>query len=520
MAAKTGALVHIARPPTDPAHARGRLGPLLHCLPVDGTPQTAVLAPFMTGAIAVDPEVAARVLRVALADGGQYADLFFEHRRSLQVTLEDGRVRGIRTGIDAGVGIRVVRGGAIGFAYAESFEPAMMLAAARTAAQVARARGGARRPITRAHVDRPPSVPHAPELPAAACIEILRRVDRGARLADPAIVRVEATLSLSQREILIVGSDAAPVHDVQPLMRLGVTAVATRDGRREVGTAGGGGCVGLEHFARRSPESHGQEAARIAVVNLDARPAPAGTLPVVLACGDAGIWLHEAVGHGLEADFIRKRSSSYSDRTGQQVASPRVTLLDDPSIPGGRGSIAVDDEGVAPGAHLLIERGVLCGSLHDRTSARAAGLMPSGSGRRQSFRDLPLPRMTNTWMAAGDDDPADIVRSVRRGIYAVGFSGGQVNIAAGDFVFALTEGYLIEDGKIGAPLRGVHLIGNGPAALAAVSRVGHDLRMSEGTWTCTKDGQNVPVGVGMPTVKIDALTVGGTALAGSATGGR
>ena len=241
--------------------------------------------------------------------------------------------------------------------------------------------------------------------------------------------------------------------------------------------------------------------------------APAGSLPVVLAPGDAGIWLHEAVGHGLEGDFIRKRSSSYSGRDGQQVASPRVTLLDDPGVPGGRGSLDVDDEGVVPGAHLLIDRGVLCGQLHDRLSARAAGLARGGSGRRQSFRDAPLPRMTNTWLAAGEDDPHDIVRSVRLGVYAARFSGGQVNIAAGDFVFALTEGYLIEDGRLTAPLRGVNLIGNGPAALAAVSMVGHDLRMSDGTWTCTKDGQNVPVGVGMPTVKIDRLTVGGTDLA-------
>ncbi|HEY0136483.1 MAG TPA: metallopeptidase TldD-related protein [Nannocystis sp.] len=472
---------------------------------MDGAPQTA-LAPF-TGAIAVDAQVAGRVLRAALADGGEYADLFFEHRRSLHVSLEDGRVRSVVAGIDAGVGIRVVQGGSVGFAYAESFEPAVMLAAARTAAQVARARGVRRSTPRTRTPDRAPAA--LDPLPAVACIEVLRRVDRGARRADPAIVRVEASLSVSRREILIVTSEAAPVHDVQPLLRLGVTAIATRDGRREAGATGGGGRVGLEHFTAHTPERYGQEAARIAVVNLDARPAPAGTLPVVLAPGDAGIWLHEAVGHGLEADFIRKRSSSYSDRVNHQVAPPCVTLLDDPGVPGGRGSLAVDDEGVVPGVHLLVDRGVLRGLLHDRTSARTAGLAPTGSGRRQSFRDLPLPRMSNTWLAAGDEDPADIVRSVQRGIYAAGFSGGQVNIAAGDFVFALTEGYLIEDGKITAPLRGVHLIGHGPTALAAVSRVGHDLRMSDGTWTCTKDGQNVPVGVGMPTVKIDALTIGG-----------
>ena len=497
------------------AGTRSRRRALLHCRFVDGAPQTAAQARSASTAIAVDPVVAGQVLSAALADGGEHADLFFEHRRSLRITLEDGRVRSVCVGVDAGVGVRVVQGGALGFAYAESFEPAVMLAAARTAAQVARARG-VRRAGTRRAGSASASITRADsagrEATAAAGVEVLRRIDRAARASDPAIVRVEASLSLVWREILIVSSDGEPVHDLQPLLRLGVAVVAQRGGRREAGSAGGGGRVELEDFTRRDPAYFGQEAARIAVVNLDARAAPAGSLPVVLAPGDAGIWLHEAVGHGLEADFVRKRSSSYCDRLGHVVASTRVTVLDDPGVADGRGSIGVDDEGVVPVAHLLIERGVLRGLLHDRSSARAAGLAPTGSGRRQSFRDLPLPRMSNTWMAAGDDDPADIVRSVRRGIYAVRFSGGQVNIAAGDFVFALTEGYLIEDGKITAPLRGVNLIGNGPAALAAVSMVGHDLHMSEGTWTCTKDGQNVPVGVGMPTVKIDALTVGGTAL--------
>lgn len=480
---------------------------------MDGAPQTAVQALWAGSAIAVDPVVAARVLRAALADGGEYADLFFEHRRSLQITLEDGRVRSISASIDAGVGIRVVQGGAVGYGYAESFEPVVMLAAARTAAQVARARGAPQRAGTgqMTRSTRPTRLTRAPapEAPAVG-IEALRRIDRAARASDPAIVRVEASLSLSRREILVVSSEGEPVRDVAPLLRLGVAVVAQRGGRREAGSAGGGGRIELDRFVRSDPAEYGREAARIAVVNLDARDAPAGSFPVVLAPGDAGIWLHEAVGHGLEADFVRKRSSSYCDRLGHVVASARVTLIDDPGVAEGRGSIAVDDEGVVPGAHLLVDRGVLRGLLHDRSSARAAGLTPTGSGRRQSFRDLPLPRMTNTWIAAGDDDPADIVRSVRRGIYAARFSGGQVNIAAGDFVFALTEGYLIEDGKITAPLRGVNLIGNGPAALAAVSMVGPDLHMSEGTWTCTKDGQHVPVGVGMPTVKIDALTVGGT----------
>lgn len=475
----------------------------------------------MAGATAVDAALADRLLAAALASGGDHAELFFEYRRSLHLALEDGRVRSVGAGVDAGVGIRVVADGAVGFAYAESFEPAAMLLAARTASRIAHARGVAR-PGRRArqHVVRGPARPPVPrpasgvDAPAAEFAAVLRRVDAAARAASPAIVRVEASLAAVHRELLVAVSGGPMLHDVQPLLRLSAVAVAERGGRREAGSAGGGGRFGLEYFAQRRPEALGEEAARIALVNLDARAAPAGTLPVVLAPGDAGIWLHEAVGHGLEADFIRKRTSNYSGRAGV-VASERVTLIDDPGVPGGRGSIAVDDEGVVPGPHLLIDRGVLRGQLHDRLSAAAAGLPPGGSGRRQSFRDAPLPRMTNTWLAAGDDDPADILRSVKLGVYAVRFSGGQVNIAAGDFVFALTEGYLIEDGRLTAPLRGVNLIGNGPAALAAVSMVGHDLRMSEGTWTCTKDGQNVPVGVGMPTVKIDRLTIGGTALPGA-----
>lgn len=506
-----------ARGPAAPRRSRGRARPdrrrsaalalceaaaLIHSILVDSS--------SLAGLPAIDAGLVGRLLGAALATGGEYAELFFEHRSSLHLALEDGRVRSVGAGVDAGVGIRVFAGGAVGFAYAESFEAGPMLAAARTAARVAHGRAAGRAGRGPA-VATPPAPASGPLLVAPeAAVALLRRVDAAARAASPAIVRVEASLAAVHREIMVVSSEAPPLRDVQPLLRLSVAAIAERGGRREAGSAGGGGRVGLEYFATRSPESFAHEAARIALVNLDARAAPAGTLPVVLAPGDAGIWLHEAVGHGLEADFIRKRSSSYSGREGQRVASSRVTLRDDAGVPGGRGSLAVDDEGVVPGSHLLIDRGVLRGLLHDRLSARAAGVRPNGAGRRQSFRDVPLPRMSNTWLAAGEDDPDDIVRSVKLGVYAARFSGGQVNIASGDFTFALTEGYLIEDGRITAPLRGVHLIGNGPAALAAVSMVGPDLQMSEATWTCTKESQNVPVGVGMPTVKIDGLTIGGT----------
>jgi TldD protein len=261
-----------------------------------------------------------------------------------------------------------------------------------------------------------------------------------------------------------------------------------------------------------SPEEHGREAARVALLNLDSREAPAGTLPVVLAPGDSGILLHEAVGHGLEADFNRKKTSNYTDRVGQIVASELVTVVDDPAIAASRGSINVDDEGVLPKVHRLIEGGKLRGYLHDRISADWFRTRPTGSGRRQSFRHQPMPRMTNTFMEEGEDAPEDIIKSVARGVYAKKFSGGQVNISNGDFVFSLTEGYLIENGKLTAPLKGVNLIGNGPEALATVSMVGHDFELSDGMWTCGKDGQSVPVGVGLPTVKLDALTVGGSSV--------
>jgi TldD protein len=448
-------------------------------------------------------------------DGGEYAELFFEHRSTLHLALEDGRVRSVGAGIDGGVGIRVFAGGAVGFAYAESFEAGPMLAAARTAARVAKARGpgraargGRRVASSPAQVPTPVHMSVAPEAAAA----LLRRVDRAARAADPAIVRVEASLAVVRREILVTSSDGPMLRDVQPLLRLSVAAIAERGGRREAGSAGGGGRVGLEYFTTRTPESFAREAARIAVVNLDARAAPAGTLPVVLAPGDAGIWLHEAVGHGLEADFIRKRSSSYSGREGQRVASPRGDAVRRRERarrarqPGGRRR--------GRGADATpVDR--------SRGAARAPARPPERArGRRGSERGRPAPELPRRAAAADEQHlagarrgrPGDIIRSVKLGVYAARFSGGQVNIASGDFVFGLTEGYLIEDGRITAPLRGVHLIGNGPAALAAVSMVGPDLEMSEATWTCTKESQNVPVGVGMPTVKIDRLTIGGTAL--------
>ena len=467
----------------------------------------------MVGPDAVSKQLAGELLDRALAHGGDFADLYFEYRRTAAISMEDGRVRSVGGSVDMGVGIRVVVGESVGYAYAESLEPAAMLGAADTAGRVARHGGGSRKPVA-IRRRKPSSVyPVATELvdlEGRERVELLRRADRAARAASPKIIRVDASLVAQHKEILVVSSRGDMVYDFQPMCRIGVYVVAREGARSEAGSSGGGGRLGPEYFDRVSPEAHGEEAARVALVNLDSREAPAGTMPVVLAPGDSGILLHEAVGHGLEADFNRKRTSNYTDCIGTEVASPLVTVVDDPALAHSRGSINVDDEGVLPRAHRLIEGGVLRGYLHDRISADFFGTRATGSGRRESFRHEVMPRMTNTFMEAGEDDPEDIIRSVKRGIYAKKFSGGQVNISNGDFVFSLTEGYLIEDGKLTAPLKGVNLIGNGPEALGTVSKVGHDFELSDGMWTCGKDGQSVPVGVGVPTVKLDELTVGGS----------
>ncbi len=305
-------------------------------------------------------------------------------------------------------------------------------------------------------------------------------------------------------------SDGKLARDVQPLVRFGVRAIAEKDGKRQDGSSGGGGRTTMGYFDAKTPEWHARQAAEQAIVMLGAQEAPAGTMEVVLAPGDSGILLHEAVGHGLEADFNRKGTSNYSGQIGNEVASDLCTVIDDASLLQGRGTINVDDEGNEPRSSTLIENGKLVGYMHDRFSAAHYNLAPSGNGRRESFAASPMPRMTNTILMAGPHDPEEIVRSVKKGVYAKKFGGGQVDIANGDFVFSLTEGYMIEDGKITAPLKGVNLIGNGPEVLRKVSMLGHDVEVSDGIWTCGKDGQSVPVGVGCPTIKISAITVGGT----------
>lgn len=460
----------------------------------------------------VSPELCSRLLGEALARGGDYADLFFEHSRSGHFSLEEGRVRTVGRGVSLGVGVRVVEGEATGYAYSQDLDEGAMVDAARTAASIAKS-GGAARPAALSEGSRADRYPvETPTLftDNAMRLELLRRADAAARAADPAVTKVQVSLGESLRQILVATSDGCFVRDEQPLFRCYVYVVAERDGKRQAGSAGGGGRLGMEFFQDRTPETMGREAARVALAMMDAREAPAGELPVVLAPGDSGILLHEAVGHGLEADFNRKGTSNYSGRIGKLVASTVCTVVDDGTVPWARGSINVDDEGLPGGRTLLIEDGVLRGYLHDRLSARQLGLPATGNGRREDFTVAPYPRMTNTYLLGGESDPEEILRSVRRGIFARRFSGGQVNISNGDFVFSLTESYLIEDGKLTAPLRGVNLIGNGPEVLTRVSMVGRDFEAADGVWTCGKEGQSIPVGVGTPTVKIDGITVGGT----------
>jgi TldD protein len=481
------------------------------------TTQSALYrAPFgPDGASAIDAALAEKLLAVALARGGDYADLFFEYRAAGGLVFDEGILKSASRGVSMGLGVRVQKGDATGYAYVERLDWDAMRRAADTAAQIAT--GGRSAAPVRA---QPVELPRRYELervtldvPGVDKRKLLERAAGAAHAADPRVVKVEASLSEEVREILVITSDGTMARDTQPLVRFGVRVIAEKDGKRQEGSSGGGGRTSLGYFEGKSPEWHAREAVRQAVVMLDAQEAPAGQMEVVLAPGDSGILLHEAVGHGLEADFNRKGTSNYSGRIGQPVASELCTVVDDATLLQNRGTINVDDEGNEPRSSVLIEKGKLAAYMHDRLSAKHYGLRPSGNGRRESFACAPMPRMTNTILLAGESDPDDILRSVKRGVYAKRFGGGQVDIANGDFVFSLTESYLVEDGKITAPLKGVNLIGNGPEVLRRVTMLGHDVEVSDGVWTCGKDGQSVPVGVGCPTIKIASITVGGTRVA-------
>ncbi|MEM9192110.1 MAG: metallopeptidase TldD-related protein [Myxococcota bacterium] len=471
-------------------------------------------APFgLGGPSEIGTDDAQRLLDLALSKGGDYADLFFEYDVSGSYSFDDGILKAASRGVSLGLGVRVMKGDATGYAYVEDLSEDSMRRAARTAAQIADA-GGATDTVGLASPkgvpDRYPVPELTLEIPGETKRSLLARANEVAHGEDRRIIRVQAGFSEYIRELLIATSDGRFVRDRQPMMRFNVYVIAEDDGKRQTGSSGGGGRFGMKYFDDRSPEAHAKEAVRQAIAMLDAREAPAGEMEVVLAPGDSGVLLHEAVGHGLEADFNRKRTSNYTDQIGERVASELCTVVDDATIESSRGSINVDDEGNQPTSATLIENGVLRGYMQDRHSAEFFKTKATGNGRRESFKSHPMPRMTNTHLLAGKDDPEGIIKSVQRGVYAKKFGGGQVDISNGDFVFNLTEGYLIEDGKLTAPLKGVNLIGNGPDVMRKVVMLGTDFQRSDGIWTCGKEGQSVPVGVGCPTVKISAVTVGGT----------
>ncbi len=460
-----------------------------------------------------------KYLAAALSEGGDYADLYFEYTTTSSILLDESLVKSATEGITMGCGVRVVAGEQTGYAYSDDLSAERILKAARIAARIAS--GPARiSTVGLSAVETSHNFYAVPNPSTDRELEeklaLVVRGDRAARAYDPRIRQVRATYGDQIRHVLVAGSDGRVVTDLQPLVRFGVFTIAQQNGKLQSGSSGGGGRVGLEFFqGDHSPEYFAREAARQAIVQLEAREAPAGEMEVVLGPGWPGILLHEAVGHGLEADFNRKGISTFSGRLGQRVASELCTVVDDGTIPSRRGSLNVDDEGNPTQRTVLIENGILRGYLQDRLSAGLMKMTRTGNGRRESYEHIPMPRMTNTCMLAGSDAPEDIIRSVRHGLYAVYFGGGQVDITNGKFVFSASEAYLIEDGKVTSPVKGATLIGDGPTVLTRVTAVGNDLQLDHGIGTGGKVGQSVPVGVGIPTIKVSQLTVGGTAPRGA-----
>ncbi|MFM5086495.1 metalloprotease TldD [Aeromonas media] len=447
----------------------------------------------------------------------EFGDLYFQRSWHESWMLEDSIVKDGSYNIDQGVGVRAVSGEKTGFAYSDELS-LLALQQSVTAARGIAAAGAQGKVKAWARTEANllyPAMDPLQTLDKQQKIALLEQMDKFARSLDPAINQVMASISGVYEEILVAATDGTLAADVRPLVRLSVTVIAEKGDRRERGSAGGGGRFGYDYFLELDGlESRAfgyvREAVRQALVNLEAIDAPAGTMPVVLGAGWPGVLLHEAVGHGLEGDFNRKGSSAFAGRIGEQVASKHCTIVDDGTLVGRRGSVSIDDEGTPGGYNVLIENGILKGYLQDKQNARLMGVPLTGNGRRESYAALPMPRMTNTYMLAGQHDPAEIIASVKKGIYAPNFGGGQVDITSGKFVFSASEAYLIEDGRITAPIKGATLIGNGPEAMSQVSMVGSDLALDRGVGVCGKEGQSVPVGVGQPTLKLDQLTVGGT----------
>ncbi len=441
-----------------------------------------------------------------------YADLYFQYARSEAWSLEEGIVKSGSYNIDQGVGVRAISGDKTAFAYSDEISlPALQAAAKATRAIAAGGAGG----ILPALTGRAAPALYAPRDPIASLadadkVRLLERLEKFARELDPRVSEVMAHVAGSWEVVLVARSDGRLAADVRPLVRVSITVIMNEGGQREQGSSGGGGRYDYGYFSDERLREYARQAVHQASVNLAARPAPAGTMTVVLGSGWPGILLHEAIGHGLEGDFNRKGSSAFSGRVGQRVAAKGVTVVDDGTIPDRRGSLSIDDEGNPTRRTVLIEDGILAGYLQDTLNARLMGVAPTGNGRRESFAHMPIPRMTNTYMLNGDKSPEEIIRSVKKGLYAANFGGGQVDITSGKFVFSTAEAYLIENGRITTPVKGATLIGNGPDVLTRVSMIGNDMALDPGVGTCGKEGQSVPVGVGQPTMRIDGLTVGGT----------
>ena len=473
------------------------------------TARQLLLEPF-----GLDETHLARALAESRSHQVDDADLYFQYTRAEGWSLEEGIVKTGSFSIDQGVGVRAVSGEKTAFAYSDDISEASLLDAARTvrsissATQTRRVKAGAQK-IAQSRSLYPELDPIS-TLDSTAKVELLGKVEKLARAKDPRVVQVMAGLASEYDVVLVARADGTLAADVRPLVRLSVTVIAEQKGRREVGSSGGGGRFGLAYFSDEQISQYVDEAVHAALVNLESRPAPAGVMTVVLGSGWPGVLFHEAVGHGLEGDFNRKGTSVYAGRIGERVAAPGVTIVDDGTLDGRRGSLNIDDEGHPSQCTTLIEDGILVGYMQDSLNARLMGMAPTGNGRRESFAHLTMPRMTNTYMRAGQHDPQEMIRSVKKGLYAVNFGGGQVDITSGKYVFSATEAYLIEDGRITAPVKGATLIGNGPETMQKVRMVGNDLALDEGVGICGKDGQSVPVGVGQPSLLIEGITVGGT----------
>ncbi|SFQ23214.1 metalloprotease TldD [Variovorax sp. 770b2] len=474
------------------------------------TAQQLLLTPF-----GLDESHLSKALAEITSHRVDDADLYFQYTRSEGWSLEEGIVKTGSFSIDQGVGVRAVSGEKTAFAYSDDISEASLLDAARTVRSISSAgrTGRVKTPARKIASSRSlyNGVDPISTLDSTAKVKLLEKVEKLARSRDPRVAQVMAGLASEYDVVLVARADGTLAADVRPLVRLSVTVIAEQNGRREVGSGGGGGRFGLAYFNDEQIAEYVDQAVKAALTNLDARPAPAGEMTVVLGSGWPGILLHEAIGHGLEGDFNRKGSSAFAGRIGKRVAAKGVTVLDDGTIADRRGSLNVDDEGNASQRNVLIEDGILKGYIQDSMNARLMKVKPTGNGRRESYAHVPMPRMTNTYMLGGDKDPKEIVASIKKGLYATNFGGGQVDITSGKFVFSASEAFWVENGKIQYPVKGATIVGNGPDALTRVTMIGNDMKLDSGVGTCGKEGQSVPVGVGQPTLRIDGLTVGGTA---------